>query len=155
MKYHSYWWCDLSKSSREGQDGGWFKEVVRWRVCSGDKVRFWDDAWAGCTPLINTYRRLYFVSMDKGMMVADVGEWEDSVWHWGLKWRRDSFQWETTQEEGLLRLLERVKLLKEVKDRQVWDGDESGDFSVKKAYARLANHGIGLHQNVFRLFLYV
>ena len=39
-----------------------------------------------------------------------------------------------------------------MKDRQVWEGNEFGEFSVKNAYARLTNHGIGLHQNVFRHF---
>ena len=81
VNYHSYWWCDFSKSCGEGHDGGWFKEVVRWRMGSGDKVKFWEDAWAGSTPLINMYPRLFFVSLDKGMMVAEVGEWEDFVWH--------------------------------------------------------------------------
>jgi len=41
---HSWWWRDLSKACGEGEGDGWFQKSIAWKVGSGDKVRFWEDA---------------------------------------------------------------------------------------------------------------
>jgi len=81
-------------------------------VGSGDKVKFWEYAWFGGSPLHNLYPRLFSLSLDQGLTVAEVGEWEDFVWLWRLRWRSVRLQWKSTQEEELLRLLSSAKLLR-------------------------------------------
>jgi len=49
-------------------------------VGSGDKVRFWEDAWAGSSPLRDIYPRLFSLSLNKGLKVAEVGIGEDIGW---------------------------------------------------------------------------
>ena len=119
---------------------------------SGDKVKFWEDAWFSGSPLRNLYPRLFSLSLDQGLTVAEVGEWEDFVWLWRFRCMRVRLKRESTQEEELLRLLSSVKLLREVKDRQVWEGDASGEFSVKFAYDRLEQHVKGSHHDIFKAF---
>jgi len=88
MKFQSRWWRDLCSVCGDGEEEGWFQKAIRWKVCSGDKARFWEDAWAGTDNLVNMYPRLYFLSLDQGLTVAEVGGWEESMWHWRLSWRR-------------------------------------------------------------------
>jgi len=63
-----------------------------------------------------------------------MGEWEDAVWLWRFRWRRTRFQWESTEEEDLIRIISRLKMSKEFKDNLVWGGDVSDDFLVKSTY---------------------
>ncbi|XP_068486393.1 uncharacterized protein [Phaseolus vulgaris] len=50
IKVQSWWWRDLQKVCTEGEGEGWFNQQVVWKVGSGDKVRFWEDALAGRIP---------------------------------------------------------------------------------------------------------
>jgi len=43
-KFLSLWWRDLSRVCEEGKGEGWFQKYVAWKVGSGDKVKFWEDA---------------------------------------------------------------------------------------------------------------
>ncbi|KAK7342058.1 hypothetical protein VNO80_25000 [Phaseolus coccineus] len=70
-------------------------------------------------------------------------------------WELGDFSVQPCRKEGDEEGMQRVGLgsfSKEVKDKQEWEGVESEEFSVKDAYACLANHGRGLHQNAFRQF---
>ncbi|KAK7356512.1 hypothetical protein VNO80_15785 [Phaseolus coccineus] len=49
-------------------------------------------------------------------------------------WMRERFHWESLQKVESLWLLSRAVLIKEMKDKQLWEGDKSGEFSVKSAY---------------------
>jgi len=41
MLLESYqWWRDLALVCEEGEEEGWFKKVVAWKVGNGDKVTF-------------------------------------------------------------------------------------------------------------------
>jgi len=82
-------------------------------------------------------------------MVGEVGMWEESEWHWRLRWRRIGFVWESLQEDEMFKTISVVNLNREEKDLQVWDGDASGVFSVKSAYGYLSNQVGGCHNGVF------
>lgn len=73
-KYLSWWWRDLSRACGEGVEDGWFKQALVWRVGSGDKVRFWDDAWMGSCKLISLYPMLFSISLDQRLTIGEVGE---------------------------------------------------------------------------------
>ena len=78
----------------EGGGEGWFQEQVGWKVGRGDKVRFWEDVWAGNSNLKTLYPRLFSLSLNQGQKVEEVGVWDDLVWRWSLTWRRSRFEWE-------------------------------------------------------------
>jgi len=88
-----------------------------------DKVRFWEDDWLGRGNLISMYPRLFSLSMDQGKTVREVGVWVYSMWRWRLKWRRVRFEWESRQEEDLIRYISTSSLSRDIEDMQMWGGD--------------------------------
>ena len=92
MKSQSWWWRDLCKACGDGEEKGWFQEAIRWKVELRDKVKFWKDSWVGNIMLSNMYPRLYSLSLNQGLMVSEVGKWEENVSQ--LRWRRARFDWE-------------------------------------------------------------
>jgi len=43
-KYQSWWWRDLAYVYGEGEEEGWFKNAIVWKVGASDKVRSWEEA---------------------------------------------------------------------------------------------------------------
>ena len=128
IKVQSWWWRDLHKVCTEGE--GWFNQQVVWKVGSGDKVRFWEDAWAGNSSFKTLFPRLFSISLNQGQKVEEVGSWVDSVWEWKHSWRRVRFEWESMLESDLAMHLSRVRLSRDQEDIRVWGFDDSGLFSV-------------------------
>lgn len=94
-KHQSWWWRDLSMVCCEGGGAGWFQEALSWKIGAGNKARFWEDGWLDNCNLKNRFPRLFSLSLDEGLKVGEVREWEGSVWRWGLRWRRERFEWES------------------------------------------------------------
>jgi len=82
--------------------------------------------------------------------VREVGGWEESVWHWRLRWRRVRYDWESEQEQEVLSYISRGALDREESDLLVWGKDVSGEFSVKSVYVCLANYDSGLGDTIFK-----
>jgi len=82
--------------------------------------------------------------------VREVGEWEESEWHWCLRWRHARFECESMLEAELITLISTTKLVKEEKDAQVWRDDGAGCFTVNSAYDCLVNHRRGPQSDVFK-----
>ena len=56
------------------------------------------------------FPRLFFVSLDQGKTVDEVGTWEDVGWNWRLlRWRRPRFNWESSMEEEFKDLCKEFK----------------------------------------------
>jgi len=146
----SWWWKDLGKCYGEGEEVSWFHGEIGWKVGRGDKVRFWEDAWLGESPLSVKYHRLYSVSLDKGRKVSEVGVWEEDIWIWNLRWRRTRFQWELEQEKEMITAVERVHLNMENQDSLTWGDDSSSIFTVKAAYECLSKCTRGSPSRVFK-----
>ena len=43
----SIWWKDLCAVCGAIEEGKWFNNVVRWKLGSGKKIKFWEDGWVG------------------------------------------------------------------------------------------------------------
>jgi len=123
----------LSKIYGEGEEEGWFQATLQWKIGSGDKVTFWEDAWLGRYNLITLYSRLFSLSLDQGMIVGEVKVWESSEWHW-----RD-----------MLRYISTGTIKREAKDMHIWREDSTCDFLVRSAYECLVNHGFGHSYCIF------
>jgi len=150
MRLQSWRWKDLGKVCGEGDGDGWFQEAVGWKVGRGDKARFWEDVWIENVNLKTLFPRLYFVSLNQGQKVDEVGMWDDARWRWCLRWRRARFEWEIPMEEELGILLTRAIIIKDVKDIQVWSCDESGCYNVSSAYVCLDEIDRGPHYDAFK-----
>jgi len=83
--------------------------------------------------------------------VGEVGEWEESVWKWRPRWRHARFEWESIQEEEMVRLISTGSLSREVQDVQKWGGDVSGEFTVDSANKCLASFSGEVHSDIFKL----
>jgi len=73
VKLQSWWWKDLYKVCKEGEGKGWFQEELSWKLGCGDKVKFWEEVWVGSSDLKSLFPRLFFLSLNKGQTVGEVG----------------------------------------------------------------------------------
>lgn len=97
---------------------------VKWSVVSGDKVRFWADAWAGdLGPLCN----LAFCPLSEHEMNLKVCDMlnENGTWNWNL------FK-DKVSVSSLFHISACcVSRLEHEKDVCFWNGTSTGRFSVK------------------------
>ena len=65
---------------------------MKWRVRSGDKIKFWEDRWLGGEDsLAGKYPRLYRISSQQHQLVRQMGSHKDRGWEWNFTWRRSLF----------------------------------------------------------------
>jgi len=65
-----------------------------------------EDKWVDDQPLKDKFQRLFFLSLCKKAVVAEVGTWEyenglERV-RWNLNWCRERFEWEKELEIQLI-----------------------------------------------------
>lgn len=85
----SIWWrdlCLLEEGSNVSE--GWFTNAVRRRLETGQQIRFWQEVWVGTTTLKELFPRLYRCAVNKDLLVAEAGRWEDDLWRWSFRWTR-------------------------------------------------------------------
>jgi len=133
----SRWWMDIYNVCGSTTQGLWFDKSFEWVLGEGNKVKFWEDIWAGEETLKCRFPRLYSISECKDRVIGEVGHWEDDRWEWDLSWRRQKFVWESNMEEQLLLAINGLRLRKGYPDTWKWKECEDGMFSVKSAYKAL------------------
>jgi len=105
----------------------------------------------GRTNLKTLFPRLYNLFLDQGRRVGEVGVWEGSEWRWGLRWRRERFEWETSLESDLSCHIANAYVIRNVNDVQVWRSGESGCYTVRAAYECLVEAEDSPQVEVFKL----
>lgn len=121
-------------------------EELSKRLGVGNSIRFWKDTWLGGDPLEVVFQRLFVVSEMKNDFISAFGCWENGVWVWDFKWRRQFFAWE---EDLLLEFENLIKpiVLHQREDTWTWKPHASGLFNTNSAYEVLLNnenHGVML-----------
>jgi len=53
--------------------GLWFDKSFEWVLGEGNKVKFWEDIWAGEETLKCRFSRLYSISECKDRVIGEVG----------------------------------------------------------------------------------
>ncbi|MCI45923.1 receptor-like kinase, partial [Trifolium medium] len=95
---------------------------------------FWIDPWLGGVPLSVKYRRLFDLSTNKSISVAEMSElgWEarGAVW----QWRRQLWAWEEEMLGECWNLLYDFVLQPNISDYWLWRHDTGGGYSVRGAY---------------------
>ncbi|KAL3030624.1 hypothetical protein AAZX31_03G230200 [Glycine max] len=90
--HESIWWRDLKKVFLYSHQGQLINNGMKWRVRSGDKVKFWEDRWLGGEDsLAGKYPRLYRISSQQHQLVRQMGSHKDRGWEWNFTWRRSLF----------------------------------------------------------------
>ncbi|GAU10913.1 hypothetical protein TSUD_426570, partial [Trifolium subterraneum] len=69
----STWWREIARI-REGSElgGSWFGEHVSKRVGDGSSSFFWTDPWVEGIPLCERFGRLFDLSENRGLTVAEM-----------------------------------------------------------------------------------
>lgn len=62
------------------QDYLWFNNIAKLKLGSGDKLRFWTDAWCGPSPFSSLLPILFQVCDEKTSTVKEFGQWSNNRW---------------------------------------------------------------------------
>lgn len=93
-RFSSVWWKDLCLIGSCGARVGDWLEGFRKRIGVGDSVLFWHDTWFGKLPLNEVLPHMFPISSLQNGTTSNFGNWDNDVWHWDFKWRRNFFMWE-------------------------------------------------------------
>ena len=102
--------------------------------------------------LLHKFPRLFSISLDTDCTLSQVGVWNNNIWSWKLRWRRNLFVWESSLVDVLLQLLDNKRLTREggVKpDKWLWKDVDNMDFSVKAAYKCLMGETSVVGEDLF------
>ncbi|XP_024636621.2 uncharacterized protein [Medicago truncatula] len=91
----------------------------------------------GEAPLCMRFRRLFELTENKSMSVADLLSVDSERWGEVWRWRRSLWQWEEELLDECRALLLDVSLNPIVSDSWVWLPDPSGGYTVRGAYSLL------------------
>jgi len=92
----SSWWRGVGRI-RDGVDdssGGWFGNIVMWRVGDGAETLFWSHRWIGGIPLSVWFRRMFDLAENKTITVANLFSLGLGQEGEGWSWRRKLWAWE-------------------------------------------------------------
>ena len=137
----SCWWREVSRIRERDGDGSssWFHTHVLRRVGDGIETSFWYDRWIGEGPRCECFRRLFDLTENKSMSVANLFSVDSEQWRVLWKWMRRLWLWENDLLEECKALLLDVSLFPNVLNKWVWLPDPSGGYTVRGAYDLLTS----------------
>ncbi|GKE17562.1 RNA-directed DNA polymerase, eukaryota [Tanacetum coccineum] len=107
--------------------------TIKYKLVSGDKIRFWLDTWIDDQPLCVRFNRLFRLESDSNCKVCE--RWGDVGWIWN--WRRGVRGGiEQEQLENMLAILTCIQL-QEGNDKLCWSLDGETEFSVAGTRRRI------------------
>lgn len=112
---------------------------VRKCVGNGEGTKFWKEVWVGEVSLGVKFSRLFSVSVQQEGCIRDMGRWGGGGWEWDLRWRRNLFEWEKELLADLLQAIGVVSVIRDKRDSWCWTLDSSGGYTVKSAFAFIAD----------------
>jgi len=113
-----------------------FKWGAEYKVCRGDKIRFWHDSWVGNMPLKIQFTSLYKINENQQDVVCDIWEGDE----WDLAIRRNLQGTWIEEWTALQQILERVQFDSTKEDSVKWVLDRSNQYTTKSLY-HLITHG--------------
>ncbi|XP_019435175.1 PREDICTED: uncharacterized protein LOC109341686 [Lupinus angustifolius] len=119
----------------------WWKDV--WRVTNRDGNAgslFWDLT-------LKVFPRLYGLTSNKKILVAEAGMWNNGSWVWELSWRRTTFERKDLLIVDLYNHIQNLCCNPTVKDNWKWSLESSGLFTVKSFYSQQIG-SVSVHDGV-------
>lgn len=136
--HKSIWWRDLQKTFSSSHQGQLIRKGMKWKVGSGDQIKFWEDKWTGEEEsLAEKYPRLYLISSQQNQIIKSMGMHKDIGWEWILTWRRPLFENEIDSAVSFLTDIADKSIQQQGTDAWVWMGDPEGQYSTRSAYNML------------------
>ena len=136
--YKSIWWRDLQKALTNSHQGQLIQKGMKWKVDSGDQIKFWEDKWIGEEDsLAEKYPRLYLISLQQHQVIRSMGMHKDIGWEWNLTWRRPLFENEIDSAVNFLTDIADKAIQQQGIDAWVWSGDPADHYSTQTAYNML------------------
>ncbi|GKB82716.1 RNA-directed DNA polymerase, eukaryota, reverse transcriptase zinc-binding domain protein [Tanacetum coccineum] len=103
-----------------------YYNTLKYRLVSGDKIRFWQDSWMEEQPFCVRFNRLFRLELDPNCKVCE--RWGDGGWIWN--WRRVVRGGiEQEQLENMLSILTDIQE-QEGNDQICWSLDGQTEFTV-------------------------
>ena len=109
-----------------------FSLLCKFNVGNGENTRFWEDWWVGSRPLKDLYPRLYNISFDHNISVAEA---VNRGWQ-GFSFRRTLTRYTTELWNSPKQRCEKVRM-HGGQDQPLWMLTKSRQFSVKSLYSKL------------------
>ena len=131
----------MSRISERDGDGSssWFDGHVLRRIGDGTETSFLYDRWIREVPLCERFCRLFDLTENKSLSVANLFSIDSEQWGVLWRWRCRLWQWGEEMLTKCRALLLDVSLFPNVSDRWVWLLDPSGGYTVRGAYDLLTS----------------
>jgi len=123
-----------------------FLNLGRFKLVSGDQLRFWEDIWLGNQPLKFRYPVLFNIVRKKHATVANVL----SSSPLNISFRRALVGNKLFEWHSLVASLTHVNL-EEGLDIFIWGLHKTGSFTVRSMYRALISNGINMSQEIWHL----
>lgn len=91
----------------------------------------------GQIPLQDKFVRFFNVSLQKSLLISDMGRWENGTWRWSFVWRMAILPREEEAMAEFLSYVQTNSLVEGRADRWVWGESEEGVYTVKSAFLLL------------------
>ena len=112
-----------------------FKVRTRFRVKSGNRVKFWKDRWQTDLSLRDAFPNLFSITSFKNAQVVDV--WDGGSWN--PRFIRQLNDWELKKVNNFFGRQHDHSLSMDSEDLVEWADTKSGVFSIRSFYSPLAN----------------
>ena len=107
------------------------------RVGNGKSVRFWLDRWCEAGALKGLFPRLYSISLQKNLLISQMGMWHEGTWIWHLTWRRSLYEWEINEVSNLKAHIDQKRPIGDLEDGVIWGQSGSLCYQVKTITAKM------------------
>lgn len=112
-----------------------FESNVGFSVGGGRKIRFWEDAWIGHSPLKDIFQDIHSIFSLHNAPIADFSDAQG----WNLFLRRNLNDWEIARFFSLLQSFGTVVLVQHKEDSIIWRKYSGGIIAVKSCYMSLTS----------------
>ena len=100
------WSYLLSNDSDTSKIRSIIEEGMIISVGNGNSVHFWHDRWCEAGTLKSLFPRLFALSLQKNLLISQMGEWNENTWAWNIRWRRVLYEWENDEMRRLKHIIE-------------------------------------------------
>ena len=148
--------CTLSQISKKAGDSHFWSSLMgvkdqflnlgRFKLVSGNQIRFWEDKWLGNQKLKNQFPNLFNIVRKKHITVAEVLSSNPL----NVSFRRALVGVKLTEWYNLVASLIHINL-NDGMNLFMWNLQKNGAFTVNSMYRHLVNNGLKVMQEIWHM----